>query len=310
MRALPGGWPESDRRCNRTLELTEATETLQEITGIRAESCVATTVGGSSFSRTFRVPSSEGLLFLKLGDRGMYEQYTAEVDGLQALSACDAVTVPGVVSHGTGESTAFLFLEWLELGSRAEAAESRLGSALASQHRDLGESFGWRHNNFIGAMPQPNTQNDDWLGFWRDTRLGYQIDRAVERGLPAADQEACAQVVDGLDNLFGAQQVAPSLLHGDLWSGNWGALETNTPCLFDPAVYYGDREADLAMTRLFGGFGSAFYDAYQAEWPLPEGWESRVDLYNLYHLLNHFNLFGSGYLGQVRTSLARLIERC
>lgn len=291
------------------MDLTEATEQLQQQTGIIATAEAATAISGGSISSAYRVPSKDGPLFLKLGRAGSHERFAAEVDGLRALRQCGALTVPMVYCHGRTESSSYLFLEWLELGTRSATTETSLGRALALQHRTTASSFGWARSNFIGATYQPNDQHDNWLTFLRERRLRFQLDLAARNGLPATEQAAGGAILDRLENFFGDDEIAPSLLHGDLWSGNWGELPAGVPCIFDPAVYCGDREADLAMTRLFGGFSSAFYDAYITEWPLRAGWEVRVDLYNLYHLLNHFNLFGEGYLAQVSGTLARLIER-
>ena len=255
------------------------------------------------------MPSSHGPLFLKLSSAGDCARFEAEVDGLRAIKECGALRVPAIYCHGSTETAAYLFLEWLELGAASTVAEMALGHSLAHQHRTTAASFGWPRANFIGASAQPNDLHDHWITFLRETRLGFQLDLAAKSGLPGAEQEAGALVLDGLENFFDDDEIVPSLLHGDLWSGNWGVLANDVPCIFDPAVYWGDREADLAMTRLFGGFGGAFYAAYMTAWPLRSGWERRVELYNLYHLLNHFNIFGSGYLSQVSGSLARLADQ-
>ncbi len=288
------------------MSLSEATQQLQRDTGIKAEPAKATPVGGGSINQAFRVPSDQGPLFAKLNAAAELAIFEAEVDGLKALESSAALAVPKIYSSGSVAETAYLFLEWLDLGPTSTAAETALGKGLARQHRVAGERFGWKRDNLIGATLQPNEPDDNWISFFRERRLGFQFALAVENGLPRDIQDAGAEILQGLEKFFDAEVTIPSLLHGDLWSGNWGAAAPARPYLFDPAVYYGDREADLAMTRLFGGFSSAFYDAYAADWPLAHGWEARVDLYNLYHLLNHFNLFGSGYLRQISSVLARL----
>jgi protein-ribulosamine 3-kinase len=185
-----------------------------------------------------------------------------------------------------------LVLEYLSLGARADwAAMARM---LAKVHRSTSDRFGWQTDNWIGLPPQTNGWSDDWAAFFLEKRLQPQ---AAKCGLLDALPDVRA--------LLGGHRPRPSLLHGDLWSGNAG-FTPEGPVIFDPAVYYGDREADLAMTALFGGFPGAFYAAYEAEWPLPDGYELRKNLYNLYHLLNHLNLFGSGYLGQVNATLRLL----
>jgi protein-ribulosamine 3-kinase len=167
---------------------------------------------------------------------------------------------------------------------------------LANAHRKPGPRFGWAHDNYIGATPQQNGWCDDWAEFWYERRLKPQLDMARASGFALPDVPS---------SLLKGHQPQPTLLHGDLWSGNAG-FTAQGPVVFDPAVYYGDREADLAMTELFGGFPKAFYRAYDEAFPLAEGYERRKHLYNLYHLLNHLNLFGSGYLGQVKSSLRLL----
>ena len=288
------------------MNLTEATDELQHDTGITAEPAEAVAVSGGSISRCYRVPSSRGPLFVKLNHAADVVMFEAEVDGLEALRGADSLAIPAVYSVGCANETAYLFLEWLDLESKSTPAERALGRGLARQHRISNDRFGWARDNVIGPTRQPNNQTEDWVAFLRDQRLGFQLVLAAKNGLPRAQREASVELLAGLDRFFDGDFPAPSLLHGDLWSGNWGATASGVPYVFDPAVYFGDREADLAMTRLFGGFGHEFYAAYLAEWPLPPGWQRRVDLYNLYHLLNHFNLFGGGYLPQIAGLLARL----
>ena len=290
------------------MNLTQATHELQRNTGIEARPSAATSVGGGSISQALRLPSSQGPLFVKLNHAVGLAMFEAEADGLQALQDGGALAVPAVYCVGSVAETAYLFLEWLDLGTKSAAAERALGEGLACQHRITSEHFGWRRDNAIGSTQQPNEPHKNWITFLRDRRLGFQLSLAADNGLPRADQQAGAALLGELERFFAGGAPVPSLLHGDLWSGNWGSTTSGVPYVFDPAVYFGDREADLAMTRLFGGFTRAFYDAYMTEWPLPSGWEARVDLYNLYHLLNHFNLFGSGYLPQISRVLAGLTK--
>ncbi len=290
------------------MNLTQATHELQRDTGIEAEPSEATAIGGGSISRAYRVPSNQGPLFVKLNHAAGVVMFEAEADGLQALQDGGALAVPAVYCVGSVAETAYLFLEWLDFGTKSVAAECALGRGLARQHRISSENFGWRRDNTIGSTHQPNDPHDSWIVFLRKRRLGFQLSLAADKGLPRADQQAGAALLGGLEKFFAGEAPVPSLLHGDLWSGNWGSTTSDVPYVFDPAVYFGDREADLAMTRLFGGFTRVFYDAYMTEWPLPPGWDTRVDLYNLYHLLNHFNLFGNSYLPQISAVLARLAK--
>ena len=226
--------------------------------------------------------------------------FAAEADGLQALGSCDAIRVPEVFECGELEGVDYIIMEWLSLGrtTRDTRAAAQLGSLLARQHRHLGERFGWQRDNFIGATRQVNTQSDNWIDFYREHRLGFQLQLAAQRGYRGELQRQGERLLEKLDGFFTDYSPAPSLLHGDLWSGNWDVLETGEPVIFDPAVYYGDREADIAMTELFGGFPTEFYAAYDERYPRDSGYRVRRDLYNLYHVLNHLNLFGGGYLSQ------------
>lgn len=232
----------------------------------------------------------------------------AEADGLKALAECSAVRIPQVLKAEEWNGETYLLMEWLGFGPKTDRAAASLGEQLARQHRVCGRQFGWRRDNFIGATPQFNALNDDWISFFREHRLGFQLRLAAENGYRGALQEHGAHLLEKLPAFFRDYTPKPSLLHGDLWGGNWGVLETGEPVIFDPAVYYGDRETDLAMTELFGGFGPEFYSAYNAAWPLDAGYRVRRDLYNLYHILNHLNLFGGGYLQQAERMMAGLLS--
>lgn len=242
--------------------------------------------------------------FSKRGPRHYAAIFAAEAEGLAALRAA-GVRAPEPYAHGLRGNEAYLEMERLELGGVADWPG--LARMLARLHRNLGERFGWPSDNFIGPTPQPNRPTGDWIEFWATRRLAPQFALAAKSGYEALAAPG-ARLIERLPALLGGHAPQPSLLHGDLWNGNAGFLKNAGPVLFDPAVYYGDREADLAMTELFGGFPRAFYEAYHEAWPLERGYQSRRTLYNLYHLLNHLNLFGSGYLGQVRAALRLLLD--
>ena len=234
--------------------------------------------------------------FLKTNDdAGGVDAFAAEADGLKALRAAGCAA-PEPISHGETGWDAYLLMEHLDLRSGGDFAA--LGRMLARLHRNEGTRFGWARDNYIGATPQQNGWCEDWTQFWRERRLAPQLELARGKGF--------ALEMPSLSLLEG-HRPRPSLLHGDLWSGNVG-FTPEGPVVFDPAVYYGDREADLAMTELFGGFPREFYAAYEKELPLEPGYPQRKHLYNLYHLLNHLNLFGGGYLEQVNSTL-RLLAR-
>ncbi|HQS98903.1 MAG: hypothetical protein B7Y26_02175 [Hydrogenophilales bacterium 16-64-46] len=232
--------------------------------------------------------------------RAMFE---AEADGLAALGA--HVRVPGVVAIGETRDAAFLVLEALDLHGTGDAAA--LGEALARMHRAPQAAWGGPRDNWIGSTPQINEPAGDWLDFWRSRRLGAQLQLATENGLPAALLRDGERLMADLPAFFAGHAPSPSLLHGDLWGGNHAYLADGSPLLFDPAVYCGDRECDLAKSELFGGFSPDFHAAYRAAWPLDAGYATRKRLYNLYHILNHANLFGGGYAAKAATLVQALL---
>ncbi|MGA9854835.1 MAG: fructosamine kinase family protein [Gammaproteobacteria bacterium] len=260
-------------------------------------------VGGSSW----RVSCGDSSWFVKTQADAL-ELFNAEADGLKALTDTDAIRVPKVLGTAEKDGEAYLVMEWLELDRKTGQSAVRLGEALAHQHQCMGTRFGWRRNNFIGATPQFNACSDDWIRFFHDHRLGFQLRLAAENGYRGKIQTQGAQLLEKLPAFFAGHVPMPSLLHGDLWSGNWGVSESGEPVIFDPAVYYGDREADLAMTELFGGFPQEFHSAYNANWPMDDGYPMRRDIYNLYHVLNHLNLFGGHYFNQAQHLIARLLS--
>jgi len=269
---------------------------------LRRRGC--TPVGGGCINAAWRLDSDAGPFFVKLNDAGGAAMFAAEARGLEALAATATVRVPHPVCHGRAAGRAFLVLEHLDLRPGDGASAARLGAALAALHATHAPAFGWERDNTLGSTPQPNGWVDDWVGFWRQRRLGPQLALAAGHGHRLRGGE---RLLGRLDQLLAGHAPAPSLLHGDLWGGNWAALADGTPVLFDPAVYYGDRETDLAMTELFGGFDPAFAAAYRDAAPLAAGYPRRRELYNLYHVLNHANLFAGGYVGQAQRLIDRLL---
>jgi fructosamine-3-kinase len=233
--------------------------------------------------------------------------FEMEAAGLAELAAANAVRVPQVLCHGVAAGRAYLVLEYLPLRPHGNAAQ--LGRQLAQQHRVSAGQFGGSRDNWIGATPQPNAWMDAWVDFWRERRLGFQLHLAAENGYGGALQRDGEALMARLDDFFAGYQPSPSLLHGDLWGGNHGFLADGSPVIFDPAVYCGDREVDLAMSELFGGFAPDFYAAYREAWPLDAGYAVRRTLYNLYHILNHANLFGGGYAAQAQRMVAQLLAQ-
>jgi protein-ribulosamine 3-kinase len=264
-------------------------------------------VSGGSIHRCYRWRCGDAQLFVKVADRSGGAGLEAEVASLLALADAHAVRVPRVLAHGSAGRSAYLALEWIESRPAGRPAEHALGERLAAQHRVTAAQFGFANDNFIGSTRQPNGWLADWSEFFRERRLRHQLALAAQSGFAPLLEQPGARLLESMDALLAGHRPQASLLHGDLWAGNWLADEHDEPVIFDPAVYYGDREADLAMTRLFGGFGRAFYDAYQVEAALPAGHAVRAQLYNLYHVLNHANLFGGAYARQARASIDRLL---
>ena len=264
-------------------------------------------VTGGCINSAWRLACADGHLFVKTNTSSALEMFEAEHDGLEELLAADALRVPRPLATGVTGGCAWIAMEWIETGRSRHGTARDLGLGLARQHRCLAEKFGWARDNTIGSTPQVNGWFSEWVEFYSQRRIRYQLDLAARNSYPGRLLEAGERLLQCVGDFFSDYRPEPSLLHGDLWGGNWAADAEGRPFLFDPAVYYGDREADLAMTELFGGFDAEFYAAYRDAWPLDAGYRTRRDLYNLYHVLNHLNLFGSGYLGQSEALLGRLI---
>lgn len=267
-------------------------------------------IAGGSINTAYQVTSEQGRsYFVKTNGASRLAMFEAERDGLREIAACAAITVPEPLCTGTGGGKSFIVMQYLPIHNRssaAAAAQAQLGHDLAAMHRQLSPHFGWHRDNTIGSTPQHNDASDSWVTFYREQRLRFQYQLAAEQGFSQLLQRG-ELLMAGLDALFSDYRPQPSLLHGDLWSGNYAISDTGQPVIFDPAVYYGDREADLAMTELFGGFSPGFYSAYNDHWPLEAGYTTRKVLYNLYHILNHLNLFGGGYLGQAQHMTDQLL---
>jgi fructosamine-3-kinase len=275
-----------------------------EVAGRRIRIAGAEPVGGGCISRVARLREHGGsAAFLKWAEpvAGMFD---AEAEGLQALGATGEVRVPAVLARGRG----WLLLEWLDAGPDGAGDRAELGRSVAALHRTRGPAFGWSRDNFIGPLPQENGPLMEWPVFWAERRLRPQLRRAVDTGaLGGAVRARCDRLLDDLHVRIGGPAAldGPSLLHGDLWSGNVVTLRGGGSAVVDPAVYHGHREVDLAMADLFGGFRPAFHDGYEEVWPLEAGYAPvRRAVYQLYYLLVHLNLFGHGYRAGVLAALA------
>jgi protein-ribulosamine 3-kinase len=265
--------------------------------------------GGGCINECHVVRARGRAYFVKLNAPERKEMFAAEAAGLEEIAGSQTVRVPRPVCHGANREASWIVLEHLDLKPAIAEAWRALGRNLARLHQVTATSHGWRRDNTIGATPQVNTPDADWVAFWRERRLGFQLALARSNGHGGRLAERGARLMDKLPALLGGHRPAPSLLHGDLWSGNAAMMANDEPVIYDPAVYYGDRETDLAMTELFGGFPRPFHDAYRAEYPLAAGYERRKPLYNLYHVLNHLNLFGGGYGAQAERMIEQLLAQ-
>lgn len=248
-------------------------------------------------------------IFLKTNRADNLAMLEDELEGLCALRGTGTLFLPQPLGTGVADDVAWLALEWLELMALSNDAQARLGRALARLHRCEADRYGWHRDNHIGLTRQANAWSPDWCEFFAERRLGFQL-RLAERHGEIAWVRQGFDLLDHLPRLLESHRPAASLLHGDLWSGNVAMLANAEPVVFDPAPYYGDRETDLAMTELFGGFAPAFYAAYEDEWPLDEGYAGRRLLYQLYHVLNHANMFGGGYAQQASRMIEELLKEC
>lgn len=265
-------------------------------------------VAGGCINRAIRLQTEGADYFVKLNRPELVSMFEAEAQGLDAITQSGRVRVPGTVCWGDCEAGSFLVLEFMQMSNPSPAAMAGLGECLAEMHRVSSSRFGWHRNNWIGSTPQQNQWCEQWTEFWRERRLLPQLRLARSRGLGADSSRSLDRVLDRSEILFDGYRPVPSLVHGDLWAGNCAACANGEPVIFDPAVYYGDRETDLAMTELFGGFGPGFYQSYRVSWPLDDGYRFRKTLYNLYHVLNHYNLFGGGYGAQAETMAQDLLR--
>ncbi|HEY9909839.1 MAG TPA: fructosamine kinase family protein [Thermosynechococcaceae cyanobacterium] len=260
-------------------------------------------VSGGCINQGYKVTHGTRSYFVKLNQATQIAMFEAEATGLEEIRATQTIRVPAPVCHSTIDNTAYLVLEWLELGRGS--AWAALGEQLAALHRVTSPNgFGWQRDNTIGSTPQPNPWTSDWIRFWSEHRIGFQLRLGQRKGghFPKGDRLLAA-----IPDLLGNHRPVPALVHGDLWSGNASTTSAGEPVIFDPATYYGDREVDLAMTELFGGFPAEFYRSYNQAFPLDSGYPQRKPLYNLYHILNHFNLFGGSYEAQANRTIEQLL---
>ncbi len=260
--------------------------------------------GGGCIHENQVISDGERQFFIKINRESQLDLFITEARGLQALGAVNCIKIPQVIGWGTADGQAYLILEFLTLTQRGNW--SLMGQQLAQLHRQsVGQRFGWERNNYIGATPQKNDWHSNWADFFCDCRLGYQLQLARRRGASFPHTE---KLLNRVRHILRLTNVEPVLVHGDLWGGNVAFTSAGEPVIFDPAVYYGHREVDVAMSELFGGFSPAFYQGYQSEWALADGYAERKIIYNLYHILNHFNLFGGSYWQQAERMMAEILH--
>lgn len=261
-------------------------------------------LAGGSINTAAKLMTEQGAFFIKWNEVGKIDMFESEVRGLELLRQTNCIHVPQAIATGQKEEKAYILLEYIDSAIAKPKFWEHFGFSLAQLHKNSYPSFGLSHNNYIGSLPQNNELMDDGIQFFIEKRLRVQAGLAFYNHYISEDlHKQFQRLYQQLPNLLPNEK--PALLHGDLWSGNYVIGKNGLATLIDPAVYYGNREAEIAFTRLFGGFEPRFYEAYQEAFPLEKGFEDRVEIYNLYPLLVHVNLFGSGYLGGVERTLRK-----
>ncbi|MFP4674402.1 MAG: fructosamine kinase family protein [Opitutales bacterium] len=280
-------------------------EAIAEATGEPFTPVDAKPVGGGCINDARLFSDGKRSYFVKYNSAEAAGDFAAEAEALEAIAHTGTIRVPEPVARGTTNGRAFLALEAFQLGSGSTQGWRRMGEQLAALHGHAAEKFGWHRDNNIGGTPQSNGWLDSWAEFFRERRLRPQLERARANGY---DFSKTGDLLEAVTASLCDHNPRPSLLHGDLWAGNAAFTADGTPLIYDPASYYGDRETDLAFSEFFGGFPPAFYEAYNASSPLSEGYGPRKTIYNLYHVLNHANLFGGAYAAEAKQMIDRIIR--
>ena len=262
-------------------------------------------VSGGCINQGYQIKGDNQQYFVKLNQASKVEMFQAEALGLKQMIATKTLVVPQPICWGVADSSSYIVLEWLDLGRGDSSSWQEMGKQLALMHKQgTNPQFGWNLNNTIGSTPQINDWKDNWADFFAEQRIGYQLNLAKRQDSGFSNVD---QVVRAIRVQLADRQPVASLVHGDLWSGNADVTADGQPTIFDPASYYGDREVDIAMTELFGGFPASFYQGYNQQWQLEPNYKSRKNIYNLYHILNHFNLFGGGYGHQAQRMIQEIL---
>lgn len=265
-------------------------------------------ISGGCINRAFKVQDENYDYFVKLNDVDLLDMFEAEFEGLSEIAQSKTIAVPKPICSGLAGDSAFIVLENLSFAPSDQTGFAMMGKQLADMHGIQQATFGWTRDNTIGSSTQVNSPSYDWTEFWQTQRLGYQLNLAGQNGYRGTLQKKGDKLMEKMSGLFPDGNPKASLLHGDLWSGNMAILVSETPVIFDPAVYYGDRETDIAMTELFGGFSENFYLSYNEHYPLDPGYTTRKIFYNIYHILNHLNLFGGGYGQQAESMMDKVLS--
>ncbi|NJN59710.1 MAG: fructosamine kinase family protein [Leptolyngbyaceae cyanobacterium SL_5_9] len=280
-------------------------EQISQTTGETFQEPQRRPVGGGSVNQAYALTSGSQSYFVKINQATRIAMFEAEALGLKQIASTQTIRVPEPICWGTVNGSAYIVLEWLNLGYGTHRSWEEMGRNLAAMHRvGSDRGFGWDQQNTIGFMPQVNPWTSNWAAFFAEHRIGYQFQLAQRRGGSFPNKE---RLLAAIPEILAGHDPQTSLVHGDLWSGNAAVTKLEEPVIVDPATYFGDREVDLAMTELFGGFPNEFYRAYDKAFPLESGYERRKTLYNLYHILNHFNQFGGSYEGQANRMIASLL---
>jgi len=262
-------------------------------------------IGGGSINTALKVETNKGIFFIKHNSKHLYPaMFEKEALGLKILGDANTVRVPEVITFDDVGEDSFLILNFIESGNMTKDFWDLFAKNLVALHKNTNKNFGLNHDNYIGSLKQFNDWENSWSDFFREQRLEVQLKMArdsslLERSIVSAFERFYKRI----DEIFPNEQ--PSLVHGDLWSGNFMVGEKGEPIIIDPAVYYGHREMDLGMSQLFGGFSNEFYNSYNKYFPLEKGWQKRMDYCNLYPLLVHVNLFGGGYMSSVKSIISR-----
>lgn len=280
---------------------------IQQVCSLRLDSHLIQNVGGGCINAAYLVGNEQQRVFVKTNQQSMLKMFEAEAKGLNTMALAEAILVPEVYCVGSSENTAFIAMQAFNFGHGKTHSYRDFGVRLANLHRFQQSRFGADVDNTIGSTPQYNQWMENWFDFWREHRLGFQLDLAKHNRAPIGLIDDGFKLAEKMEQLFDDTPAA-ACLHGDLWNGNWAFNQNGQPVIFDPAHYFGDRETDIAMTKLFGRAHADFYAAYHDAYPLSDNYTTRETFYNTYHILNHYNLFGGGYAEQAHRMIKNLLS--